>query len=82
MRITESYADIEEMSMDELLTWYSDLYQSSSGVRPHFNPRDISREELISAIRELLGEKDPRIGESIRLLKKLVKEEVRRITAK
>lgn len=81
MRITESYADMEEMSMDELLTWYSDLYQSSSGVRPHFNPRDTSREEIISAIQDLLGE-DPNVYESIKLLRKLVREEVKRITVK
>lgn len=70
------------MTTDQLLDWYSDLYKSSMGTRPYFDPNSYTREEIISMIKELLGEKDLRMGESIRLLKKLVKEEVRRITAK
>ena len=73
---------MDKMTTDQLLDWYSDLYKSSMGTRPHFDPSAYTREEIISMIKELLGEKDPRMGESIKLLKKLVKEEVRRITSK
>lgn len=77
-------AELQRMSRDELLTWYSDIYKEKEGIRPHDVTSDVTDEELRDKIKDVASWpvlQDP-FEESVRLLKSVIKEEVKRIISK